>query len=319
MEKTRFVKSVCSFYPATRAKQEQGLALVITLLITAILVAVIVEIVYAVHIHISMTNSYRDAQRASLLAEGGVEFAGMGLDAIMKNMSYTALNEENSYKVFAEGNKALVVKAEDEHGKVSLNAIVYSNGETNTEYYNIYSRLLENLGLGKELSDTTADWIDINDEIRPGGGETYNYYQRLSSAYAAKNSPMDSIEELLLIKGYSATTYKRLTPFVTTYTDGSININTAPKEVIMSMHDDITEDMAQRVLDYRRENPFKDTADIRKVAGFETIGFSLQGKIVVKSNIFRIFSKADVGGTLREVEAVVQTGQAHKILFWRER
>ncbi|OGP64900.1 MAG: hypothetical protein A3K22_00770 [Deltaproteobacteria bacterium RBG_16_42_7] len=298
---------------------QKGLALIITLLITALLVTVIVEIVYAVHIHISMTSSYRDLQRASPLAEGGVELASMVLDDIMRGKTYTYLNEEDTDKIFAEGDKVLSLRVEDEQGKISLNTIVYKNGETNAEYYGAYLRLLENLKLENGLVDAVADWIDINDEPRPFGGETYDYYQRLSLAYAAKNSQLDSMEELLLIKGYSPMVYKKLAPLVTVYTDGRVNINTATKEVIMALHGDITEDMAQRVIDYRRENPFHDTAEIRKVRGFETIGFGLQGKITVQSRIFRIFSKVDIGGTIREVEAVIQTGQNFKTLYWRQR
>lgn len=298
---------------------QKGLALIITLLITALLVTVIVEIVYAVHIHISMTSSYRDLQRASPLAEGGVELAGMGLDDIMRGKTYTYLKEEDTGRIFADGDKVLSLRVEDEQGKISLNTIVYKNGETNAEYYGAYLRLLENLKLENGLVDAVADWIDINDEPRPFGGETYDYYQRLSLAYAAKNSQLDSMEELLLIKGYSPMVYKKLAPLVTVYTDGRVNINTATKEVIMALHGDITEDMAQRVIDYRRENPFHDTAEIRKVRGFETIGFGLQGKITVQSKIFRIFSKVDIGGTIREVEAVIQTGQNFKTLYWRQR
>jgi len=298
---------------------QKGLALIITLLITALLVTVIVEIVYAVHIHISMTSSYRDLQRASPLAEGGVELASMVLDDIMRGKTYTYLNEEDTDKIFAEGDKVLSLRVEDEQSKISLNTIVYKNGETNAEYYGAYLRLLENLKLENGLVDAVADWIDINDEPRPFGGETYDYYQRLSLAYAAKNSQLDSMEELLLIKGYSPMVYKKLAPLVTVYTDGRVNINTATKEVIMALHGDITEDMAQRVIDYRRENPFHDTAEIRKVRGFETIGFGLQGKITVQSRIFRIFSKVDIGGTIREVEAVIQTGQNFKTLYWRQR
>ena len=238
---------------------QKGLALIITLLITALLVTVIVEIVYAVHIHISMTSSYRDLQRASPLAEGGVELASMVLDDIMRGKTYTYLNEEDTDKIFAEGDKVLSLRVEDEQSKISLNTIVYKNGETNAEYYGAYLRLLENLKLENGLVDAVADWIDINDEPRPFGGETYDYYQRLSLAYAAKNSQLDSMEELLLIKGYSPMVYKKLAPLVTVYTDGRVNINTATKEVIMALHGDITEDMAQRVIDYRRENPFHDT------------------------------------------------------------
>lgn len=297
---------------------EKGLVLIITLLITALLVTVVTEIVYTVHIHTSMTYSFKDSQKASLLAEGGVKLIVSYLQAMTKERGYTPFKNEDTGRVLAEGDGVLSVRAEDEQGKVSVNAIVFGNGETNVEKYAIYSRLLEGLALKTDLADTLADWIDIDDDPRVGGAESHDYYKRLTQPYSAKGAPLDSTEELLLVKGYTPNVVKKLSTFITVYTNGKININTAPKEVIMALSDELTEDMAQRVIDYRYKYPFKDTAEIRKVSGFEILGFDLQNRITVTSNIFRVFSKADMGGHIREIEAVVQT-TGNKIRYWRER
>ena len=54
-----------------------------------------------------------------------------------------------------------------------------------------------------------------------------------------------------------------------------------------------------------------------KVDGFETIGFELQNRVVVKSRLFRIYSRARAAESVREVEAVVNIGGS--VLYWRER
>jgi general secretion pathway protein K len=305
--------------PVKSKTTERGLALVITLLITAILVAVITEIVFAVHINTEATRNYKDSQEASLLAQGGIELMKKAIEETMKGKSHTAFNEDDIHRVFVEGNKVLSIKIEDEQCKISANSIVFRNGETNNEYYDTYSRLLYNLELEEGLVDTLADWIDINDLPRAEGAESYDYYERLSPAYRTKGSPLDSVEELMLIKGYTFENHKVISPFITVYTDGKININTAQKEVIMALSNDITEEMAQSVIKYRKKIPFKVTADIRKVSGFETIGFDLQNRITVKSNTFRIFSRATVGESVREVEAVIHMGGGGRTLFRRER
>lgn len=305
-----------------KISSEKGMALIVTLLITAILVAVMGEIVYMVHTHAAFAETFRDNQRAAILAEGGVKLAAMGLSGTMKGKNYTYYSQEEANQVIPEGDGVLSIRIEDEQGKFYLNSIVFPNGETNTDNYSAFSRLLKEVGLNDELTDTLADWVDINDEPRPRGAETYDYYMRLPEPYAAKNAPLDSIGEIMLVKGYTPEAYRKLSPFVTVYTDGRTNINTAPKEVLMALSGDITGDMADKVMDYRSKNPFKDTAEIRKVSGFNTIGFSLQGKTSVKSSIFRVFSRAKVGTGVKEVEAVVdiQNGpKSPKILLWRER
>jgi type II secretory pathway component PulK len=96
-------------------------------------------------------------------------------------------------------------------------------------------------------------------------------------------------------------------------------MNTAPKEVLMALSEEITPEMADKVIERRNEKPFVDSSDIRAVNGFETLVFSLQGRIKVKSDIFRVRSRAVSKGVVREVEAVVRTSGSKKILYWRAR
>jgi len=57
-----------------------------------------------------------------------------------------------------------------------------------------------NMGLPVDLADTIIDWVDIDDAPYPYGAES-NYYNSLPNPYKSKNAAMDSINEMLLIKG----------------------------------------------------------------------------------------------------------------------
>jgi len=52
----------------------------------------------------------------------------------------------------------------------------------------------------EEIADSILDWIDSDDEARENGVES-DFYQGLSPGYAAKNGPMDSLDEILLVRG----------------------------------------------------------------------------------------------------------------------
>ncbi len=69
----------------------------------------------------------------------------------------------------------------------------------------LLSPLLIDLGLenGLELTAALLDWLDEDDDPREGGAES-EYYGQLEPPYQAKNGPLDSVEELLLVKGFSA-------------------------------------------------------------------------------------------------------------------
>ena len=52
------------------------------------------------------------------------------------------------------------------------------------------------------IVDSILDWIDTDDLHRLNGAES-DYYQSLPNPYKAKNGRLDTLEELLLIKGMS--------------------------------------------------------------------------------------------------------------------
>lgn len=99
---------------------------------------------------------------------------------------------------------------EDESTKLNLNALVLldeaaaavgdlggAGGEESTD---TAQQLLMSLpGMTEYIADAILDWIDEDDEPREFGGEA-EYYSALEPAYAPKNGPLDTIEELLLVR-----------------------------------------------------------------------------------------------------------------------
>lgn len=65
------------------------------------------------------------------------------------------------------------------------------------------SRLLMIPGMTYELADAILDFIDPDDTPRTSGCES-EYYTALSPAYPAKNSPLESLDELLLVRGVTS-------------------------------------------------------------------------------------------------------------------
>jgi type II secretory pathway component PulK len=55
-------------------------------------------------------------------------------------------------------------------------------------------------GMTEEIADSILDWIDPDDEPREFGAES-EYYSQLDPPYAPKNGPLETIEELLLVRG----------------------------------------------------------------------------------------------------------------------
>jgi len=52
----------------------------------------------------------------------------------------------------------------------------------------------------EEIADSILDFVDSDDDRRENGVES-NFYSGLNPAYSAKNGPLDSLDELLLVNG----------------------------------------------------------------------------------------------------------------------
>jgi len=302
-------------------KGERGFALVITLLITALLVALTVEFVNEVFVDTSARQSFTDGQQASLLASSGLEAAIKLLQfgrSINPGYTSQADLEQLAKLLNIEDEKGTIkVTAEDESGKLNLNLAWGDIGPPVAPYSDIAVRLLKNNGLSLDLLNAVADWRDIDDIPLPSGAEN-PYYSTLKPPYTARNGKLATVEELRLIKGFDSVAFKRLRPYVTVYDEcTSININTAPEEIIASLADDMTADLAKSVIDYRKTHPFQNINALMNVPGMTgKIVQGLHGFTSVKGTMYRIHSEASVNETMRVIEAVVNSGG--QILYWRE-
>lgn len=302
-------------------KDERGFALVITLIITALLVALAAEFVDEVYVDTSLSHNFVAGQQASILAASGVDGGIRLLQFDLAQQTYSSLMDRWAKPLKIEDEQgSLLVTIEEESGKLNLNAIAGPNGEFIDAYYAIAVRLLKKLELSPDLCDALADWVDENEGPHPAGAES-SYYVARKPSYSAKNAPLETLGELALVKGFDSKTMESLRPFVTVYQGSSgalININTAPREVIASLDDKMTDDLTARVLDYRKTTPFKSSADIVKVPGMETIGQGLTTNTTAKGSVYRIRSEARVRETTRVVEAVVRiSGMQSTVLYWR--
>ncbi len=86
---------------------------------------------------------------------------------------------------------------EDESTRLNLNTLLMAEQQQEGSA----TQLLMSLpGMTEDIADAILDWIDEDDEQRPLGAEV-DYYSGLSPAYACKNGPLETVEELLLVRG----------------------------------------------------------------------------------------------------------------------
>ena len=87
----------------------------------------------------------------------------------------------------------------DESGKINLNALMKLD-PTGQVAFDVLMKL-PNMTEG--IAGAIVDWMDPDSDVRTDSAEN-DYYMGLSPAYRCKNGPIDSIDELLLVKGITA-------------------------------------------------------------------------------------------------------------------
>lgn len=294
---------------------EDGMALVLTLMIMVLMTAMIVEFAHGVYTTTSALYNWRDSQKLSLIVESGQHLAVKTLQEADRLYAYTypGKTEMPIAGIVEDFQGTVYVRVEDENAKLNINSIVSPNGLLNENSYNSFKLLLKHLNADERIADSVADWIDRDSSPRLALSEEQ-----------AKNDYMDSIDEFRLLQGVDRDIYEKILPYITVYgitisKPDLVNINTASIPVIMALDSRITEELAERITDYRELSPFEHAYDILRVIGFDDIGRPLQAKIAVKAKNFRITCIAEEQKIKRVIESVVALeGSSYKINYWLE-
>jgi general secretion pathway protein K len=167
------------------------------------------------------------------------------------------------------------VDVQDESGKVNINLISEPH----------LAALIKASGIQDPdagiITDSILDWRD-NDTLHRLNGAEDDYYQTLNPPYKAKNGLIDTVEELLLVRGMTrdyfygkperaedgTVAYRYgLSRLLTVYSSNMgasrllININYAPLPVLLSVPG-MPEQAAKMIYERRRVKPFKDITEV---------------------------------------------------------
>jgi type II secretory pathway component PulK len=161
----------------------------------------------------------------------------------------------------------------------------------------------------------------------PSGAEN-EYYLSLNPPRQCKNSALDCIEELSLVKGFNDPKIIESLKYSSTVTsNGKININTAPVEALMTLPQ-IDYGLAQAIVAYRNgkdllpgtadDLPFDNISKLQAVVGSNVYN-AVQNMITVKSSHFKVTLKTNMGKYCKIVEALLyRKGKNIQTKYWKE-
>jgi len=297
-----------------------GSALIISLLIITTLVGLTIAFSEDTGVELELAGYERDQFRAHQGAFSGIQQA-MAAVARDENPDMDSLAEEwaqLSAVSFPEGfSEEISISGEimDESAKFNVNVLVNEKGEIDPQREHQLHRLLQALEIEDKRAAPLLDWLDSDDIERMNGAESA-YYRGMAEPYSCGNGLFVTTGQLQMVKGIQAA---GLIDYLTVYTDGRININTASQPVLRSLGEQFDETLAQAVVAFRKSEPFQAPGDLKKVPGVnEALFKEIEKWISVKSSAF----SATFEGTCREtragIRAVVKRDKEKvKLVYWR--
>ena len=286
-------------------KREGGFALIAVLLVMAMVGVIGAEFAYSMRLEAASVRAYKDTLVGAHLAEAAVEQA---IREIAGEGSYVATDDDGALTFYTRDRRPLKrlprekvplggghfsYRLSDEEARLNLN----------TASPDRVGRLLEALGIDKIERDTILasiqDWRDPNENHRLNGAESEDTYLKLPVPYRSKNANLDSVNELLQIKGVTRAMIEGvegkpgLADVVTVKTPGQVNINTAGPVVMRALN--ISDAEYTEIVQSRRDLPYVN------VARFNNRG------LAVTTRTFRVEAEGILDGQVRaRITAILQ-------------
>lgn len=303
---------------------QKGFALLMVLWVLTLLMVIVFSFSAMARTEGFAALAFRQTIEKKFLAEAGME---RGIAELLymnanKNAAAVAPGSEvwrtdgRPYKILTDGG-SYIISMTDEAGKVDIN--------TTPEV--ILRNLLRNSGIdladADSIVDSLLDWKDQDDLHRLHGAED-DYYMSLPNPYKTKNADFETLDELLLVKGftpeilYGTKGKSGIIQFLTinSRTD-RININAAPREVLMAVPG-ITPELAEMIITIREGQ------DVQDIPGILGDNFSLASPYIDLTGVSTTFTiessgyrNTGKGGYTIRGTVALENSNSYKYLFYK--
>ncbi len=221
--------------------------------------------------------------------------------------------------------------AQDEESKLNINTA------TTEELKNLFMVILGiDKNAAEDLARAIVNWRELaSSELV--GFFSQEYYQNLEFPYPVKRGPFEVLDELLLVEGIHKSLYEYLLNYLTIYSNGKVNINTAPAEILSAIG--FSPEIVSKIIvlrrgadgkeatfdDYIFEHPYNLTSYLTQIEplkpeemeNIDTVNFA--GKFDTVSHNFSIQSTGQLpsSGEKKVIRCVFNL-KDDKIIYWRE-
>ncbi len=284
-------------------KNQNGIAMMVVLWMLVLLIALATEFAFSMKMEVNTTRNFKEDVESYYLAKAGIALAmseimkparfhsihpthgwitGKPTASEQDSLNKDGAGETESFAGFAPADESTDSKEEEnEYDVIEREKISFGNGEItytitdengkiaiNNASRAVLVKVMKYAGIeiGVErdiIVDSILDWIDNDADHRINGAED-DYYKNEGLPYTAKNGRIETLTELLKVRGMTeeifygspdneSGEYKGLESILTVYDASPVNPNTANSEVLSVLFE---EAQVQEILNSRAEKGY---------------------------------------------------------------
>jgi general secretion pathway protein K len=299
--------------------RQRGVAVITALLLTTLAITIVASLFWQQQVQVRSIENQRLQLQKQWILRGALDWAGLILREDAKYSTVDTLDEpwsvplsETRLDQYVENGRADTDAADaslsgsiiDAQSRYNLNNLL-SGGSINAAEVAVFERLLGNLQINPSLAPATAGMM-ASAQVKPEPGAPGNSNPR----------PMnfERVNDLLAVPGFSAEAVNRLKDFIIFLPGAtSVNVNTAPVEVLAARIDTLSLADATALVASRKTASFQNTGQFSTRLPGRNL--SIQG-IDVKTSFFLVNGKVRMSRAGLEVEALIQRNGAKTNLIW---
>ena len=272
-------------------------------------------------------------------------------DKFAQIFGLSSIMDSNVINMLKSLGGELGVLVEDESGRINLNVCYASQAECNITMLQLESLLnctaveqdynKQNNVKPSELVRRIKDYIDKNNVAESGSGfsDENDPYGKRNPPQKTKNSPLDNINELLQVEGWTRELHEYYSPYLTVWpflditnkNAFKLNINTMPPEALRCMfgrelnNPESIERFVRRYKDLMEKSGriAGSDSELQSILG-DLVGYKSEGSdkggasdrvswLTTEAKAFRIKAKGIVGEQTRILEYVIQRSNAQQL------
>ncbi|SDZ81416.1 general secretion pathway protein K [Desulfuromusa kysingii] len=300
-----------------RARNQNGMALLLVLVIVALLSAMVIEFSFSTLVDLRSTEIFRDRTKAVYLARGGIEAARTILQEDDNDFDHPAEFWGNPLANIPAGDGDVSITITDLTGRLNINFVADKRGNPLPGYHRFVALcedvLLLDSEQAEELADSLVYWFNA-DKTKTTPDDSY--YANLHPPYQRRGDKLTIIDELMLVKGFDLQRFETIKPYIRVVGGEPINLNTAPAAVLYAWQFSAAEGNVEVIfdqkdiaalVDYRQQSVYQTLSDLALAEGIGERWSSawMLNSVTVSGTVYQVFSQGRVNEGTRQASAVI--------------